>query len=997
MTGFLLLMTLTTLHAQDKCAIKPFQDLQKSMHMPHEDMEDFEKWMADKILEMRSSANAGSRSENEVITIPVVIHVIHEGEPIGSGTNLPVEQIISQIDVLNEDFRRLNDDRINTPALFEPVAADIEVNFVLAVRDPEGLPTNGIVRTNGGQNVWQLTDNYRLKNLSYWPSEDYLNIWVADLNDNYLGYAQFPVSPLAGLDIASENAFTDGVIVDYRAFGSIDKYPDANLINDYSLGRTTSHEVGHFFGLRHIWGDGGCSVDDFCEDTPDQGSPNTNVNVPCTFPGPNSCNSGAGDLPDMFQNYMDYTADACMNLFTLDQRARMRAVLDGSPRRASLKNSLGKVPPISFNTDLGIRSVASPSTYLCPGPFIPEIEVRNYGSELISSFTISQEINGQPAGSETYSASLAPLESIFVSLPSVEANNDGDILFRITAVNGGDDENILNDTLSQVINLSDEIKGPVGLNFRELPEDWIIDNPDGLYEWEITQANNGNGFNRSLYLNFFNYENFGELDLFVSPVIDLTDATTASLILDVAYSGFPSIESNFEGLMITATSDCSDPVFGADTVFYKVGPELRTTNTMSSEFFPSGPNDWRTEVISLLPYLGSKVRLAFVGINGYGNNLYIDNLRIDLGSSVRVETPGPAYCSDIDPPLIFSIDNTTSEPWTYFELEVRIDNVRQATYVIDETVNPGENFIFQTDLPRLEPGYHLVFAEIGNINNTGEGLGNSGEVLKRFITSDKQIDVPNREDFENYDPSLPYAWLPLDQPGTQGWEIVATGSGLSLSLNTQNNNVPGDLDYMISPHFSLQHVESAFMTFDLAYKRLNDADDSFSVLLSTDCGITYDEILFTRTGDDLGDNDFNGQEIPTSPSDWEKITINLSNYAGMNDLKLALLGVNGNGGSLFIDNIEFFVNEPVVAENGTIFTNPTVNGFFKVTFNRPEREDLSLRLMDMTGRVMLEAELAGVLNQTYEFDVTYLKEGVYIMQVEGETFSFAKRIIHVNF
>jgi len=262
---------------------------------------------------------------DQVYRIPTIIHVIHNGEEKGSGANISSAQVMSQFDVLNEDFRRLgagfNED---------PNGADIFVEFVPASLDESGnaLSDAGIDRVDGGKDFWDESSiENDLKPTTIWDPEKYFNIWVVNFGgdlDGVLGYAQFPsMSGLTGLADDMGEAATDGVVIGYQFFGRT-----GNVQNPYDLGRTATHEVGHWLGLIHIWGDGDCSVDDYCADTPNADGPNY------------GCSEHDGctddDLPDMIENYMDYTDDACMNIFTQDQKTRIRTVLEISPRRMSL-------------------------------------------------------------------------------------------------------------------------------------------------------------------------------------------------------------------------------------------------------------------------------------------------------------------------------------------------------------------------------------------------------------------------------------------------------------------------------------------------------------------------------------------------------------------------------------------------------------------------------------------------------------------------------------
>ncbi|MCO6478833.1 MAG: T9SS type A sorting domain-containing protein [Phaeodactylibacter sp.] len=265
------------------------------------------------------------RGVSGTVVIPTVVHIVYRS----SSQNISDAQVQSQIDVLNEDFRRLNADAANTPSVFQGVAADTEIEFCLASVDPNGNPTSGITRTASTRtSAFGTNDAVKFASSGgkdAWPAGNYLNIWVCEIGGGILGYAQFP----------GGSAATDGVVLDYRYTGR-----GGSAQAPFNLGRTGTHEVGHWLNLRHIWGDGNCNADDFVGDTPTAGAPNY-TGSPCTFPGPNSCNQGTGDLPDMFQNYMDYSDDACMNLYTQGQKTRMLALVQPGGFRASLLSSNG--------------------------------------------------------------------------------------------------------------------------------------------------------------------------------------------------------------------------------------------------------------------------------------------------------------------------------------------------------------------------------------------------------------------------------------------------------------------------------------------------------------------------------------------------------------------------------------------------------------------------------------------------------------------------------
>lgn len=279
-----------------------------------------------------SDATRIASALSKTVTIPVVVHVLYNTDE----ENISDEQINSQIRILNEDFGGKNADIDKVPEFFKPLVGKTNIQFALATRDPQGKPTNGITRTRTGRTFFPIYEFDGTQNIEpvkfdakggkdSWPSDKYLNMWVCSSivgrNGPILGYAQFPGGP----------AETDGVVMGYRYFGDIGTATGGS----YNKGRTTTHEVGHYFNLSHIWGDDQhladpCSLSDFVDDTPNQDLPNYGI---VTHPH-RSCGS-----PDMFMNYMDYTDDAGMFMFSKGQVARMEAALEGP--RASLKTSDG--------------------------------------------------------------------------------------------------------------------------------------------------------------------------------------------------------------------------------------------------------------------------------------------------------------------------------------------------------------------------------------------------------------------------------------------------------------------------------------------------------------------------------------------------------------------------------------------------------------------------------------------------------------------------------
>ncbi len=437
-------------------------------------------WMAFEQLLQQHQAMPAQRNE-ELFTLPIVVHVIHTGEPYGTTANIPDEQIYSSIVALNEDFRKLpgtNGDGIGV---------DTGIEFCLATRDPQGNPTNGIVRVDGSNVPGYLDAGIRangstgaeeiaVKSLSNWPYQDYLNIWVVtQIEGNGAqagtqGYSRFPV-----------NSIVDGVVVVYNAIGT-----EGNIKAFTALNRVVTHEVGHYLGLYHTFhSTNSCTPESNCAAQGDRvcDTPQTTYSPPCTTV---ACGQ------QMVENYMDYSAQTCMNAFTDGQRTRMRNTI--ITQRGSLIESLG-CTPVSDH-DAGITAIFNPVGSTCSPNVSPLVRLTNFGSSPLTACTIHYSTNNETFASYNWTGNLASGSITDVALPSILGIAGSNTFSAWTSdPNGQTDEHPANDEAetSFTVTSGSTVTLNISVDFFGLETTWAIEQNGTVFATGGPFINNAQG------------------------------------------------------------------------------------------------------------------------------------------------------------------------------------------------------------------------------------------------------------------------------------------------------------------------------------------------------------------------------------------------------------------------------------------------------------------------------------------------------------------------
>lgn len=574
-------------------------------HAPDKAWEDnFQK------LLLQTRKNMATQSVNQTYVIPVVVHVIHTGQAIGTAYNLSAAQIQSQIDILNKDYAGTGLNVGNVPAVFKDLVANTGVTFCLATKKPDGsnMAEPGIDRIRTTDKGWRNPGNAGyspeyidsvIKPQSYWDPSLYLNIWVTKINGGILGYATFPnFSTLDGIPGFWAEDARDGVVVAYTTFGS-----GGVTTAPYNQGRTTSHEVGHWLGLRHIWGDDqttgdNCSVDDFVDDTPLQsvassGCPN--------FPRVTCSNTG-----NMTMNFMDYSNDACMYMFTLGQKERMVTTFANSPNRIKLLSS-----PVCQTASLApIAKFKSSKESICAGESVTFTD-----ASLFTATSWKWTIPGGNPSSSTIKNPTVTFAAPGVYPVTLEATNAGgttSVTIEFTVV----------PTLP--VPYREEFEG-VDTAFPPYGWSLFTRNTKGV-NWNPTSR--ASGFSVGKYCMYFDNTNIDVTDYnddIRTPFLNLTETVEPKLIFDVAHAPYTDPLYR-DGLEVLVSLDCGVTF---TSLYKKIGPDLATAPAIGEDWEPKTAADWRRDTVDLKAFAGlPKVMIVIRNLAKYGHSTFIDNVDV---------------------------------------------------------------------------------------------------------------------------------------------------------------------------------------------------------------------------------------------------------------------------------------------------------------------------------------------------------------------------------
>ncbi|MCE7064816.1 M43 family zinc metalloprotease [Dyadobacter sp. CY326] len=594
--------------AQDRCGTMDLLNLRFKQQPTLKIMFDRREQQLKQVIRQRS-ALPKSLKTNAAVTIPVVFHVVSNNQSV-----ITEAQIMAQLDTINKDYAGINNSASRVPAHFRSLFGQSGIQFCLAQRTPDEKPTTGIERYSTSRSTFDYTSNLvkhaEVGGADAWDPSRYLNIWICDLSGGTLGYATFP-------DDGTPDE--QGVVID---FGSL----PGGIVSGYNAGKTLTHELGHYFNLYHIWGDdnGACSGTDEVDDTPNQGNSSSACRTGIVT---DNCTTTSPGI--MYQNYMDYTSDNCLIMFTKGQVARMDASFNLS--RMSLASSDACTPLNLKSKDASLKSITRPDQRICTNTLTPQVVLVNRGNDVLTSVNINAVIDNGTVQTFRWTGSLATFAETTVNLPALTTVEGNHVLTIYTSnPNGIADEDSGNDALSLSFIYYEPFAAPVIEGFESLfpPQGWDIVNEDNGTTWEKTTTAAKTG-SASVKISNFGNKAIGQQDFLRSPTVNIanTDSAFVSFQLAAATYTNPTTQGNvWDTLQVLISTDCGQTY---TSVYKKWGPSLTTRSSAIRTAFTPTANEWRSEQINISSFINQgEVLIAFLNTNGNENDIYLDDINI---------------------------------------------------------------------------------------------------------------------------------------------------------------------------------------------------------------------------------------------------------------------------------------------------------------------------------------------------------------------------------
>ncbi|RZM20373.1 MAG: hypothetical protein EOO88_36370, partial [Pedobacter sp.] len=712
------------------------------------------------------------------------------------------------------------------------------------------------------------------------------------------------------------------------------------LYAEYNKGRTTVHELGHFFGLRHIWADdtnpvqtcpaaGACAATDFPgapagqDDTPNQcaanfGNPDpTGTGVVLT----DFCTPTAPGIN--YQNFMDYCDDTPLVMFTKGQGARMEGFFT-SPDRGPLLTSTAYLPPTSVpGNDAKISAIISPAnnaTLGCGTTVTPQVTVQNVGATPLSSALINVRVNGIAVGSPFAWTAPTPLtigQTANVTLPAVTLGLGASVIKIHTSLpNGVTDATPANDTATVTVTRVDPTTLPVVNDFQTslLPTGWSLRNPDNdVFTWTLaTPATKPGLVSNAAYADNYNVDATGTVDDLNTPFVQNTGllATDSVLInFDLAYKqlNFLGIPIGEDRLQVLITTNCGATY---TTLFDRAGAALANNqNSGLSEFVPTSASDYRRISLSIGQniFTAGNFQVVFRNTNDWGNSIFLDNINVmmkprkDLAASAIVR-PGAVVCSPFQPS--FTVRNNGGQEITAFKVGYILNGGTPVIQSVNQTLagNATYTHTFPALTGLVNGTNNIVYFNADPLSLTpGPDSNLPNDTLRATFFVPTAVTTVN-EGFEGAT-FAPANWLIVNPNNNNTWVKRAPGnnSANAAFIDNYSADFTGQRDALQAPYFTSPGTDGIEIQFDVAHKNYPGSLDSLQIFVSSDCGTTFTRV-YGKAGAGLATaGSSTDNYVAPIGTDWRRERVVVPSIAG--NYLIRFENKSDYGNNIFLDNI----------------------------------------------------------------------------------------------